>query len=135
MIKQKLRDVCGWVLLFLAYDFLCVGVAAAFLLSEKDNQGAIAIGTACVLAASAAYAARVGLEDGRWERLYMPVLPAVLAAVFAVYGIANAENITAGEVPPGFGGTLLVAAFFGVPTTIAHLLIRRKWNQNKVTGA
>ena len=135
MIKQKLRDVCGWVLLFLAYDFLWVGVAAAFLLSGEDNRAFIAIGTACGVGASAAYAARVGLEDGRWERLYMPVLPAVLAAVFALYGIANADDITVGEVSLGFVGSLLVAAIFAVPTTSAHLFIKRKWNKNRVTGA
>ena len=129
MTKQKMRKACGCVLLFLAYDFLWVGVVAALLLSEGDDQGFIAIGTACVLAASAAYAARVGLEDGRWERLYMPVLPAFLAAVFAVYGIANEDSITVGQVSLGFGGTLLVAAIFAVPSTVAHLFIRRKWSR------
>ena len=135
MTKQRLRAACGWILLFLAYDFLWVGVAAALLLSEEDNQGFIVIGTACVLAASTTYAARVGLEDGRWERLYMLVLPAFLAAVFTLHGIANADSITVGQVSLGFGGTLLVAAFFALPTTIVHLSIRRKRNQKMVTGA
>ena len=51
MTKQKMRKWGGWVLLFLAYDFLWVGVAAALLLSGDDNQGFIAIGTACVAGA------------------------------------------------------------------------------------
>ena len=134
MTNQKLREKGGCFLLFLAYDFLWVGVAAALLLSAEDNQGLIAIGTACVIGASAVYAARVGLEDGRWERLYMPLLTALLALVFAVYGIANADDITVGQVTSGFGWTLLVATLLAAPTTIAHLCIRKKWNQNMLTG-
>ena len=41
MTKQKMRKAFGCVLLFLAYDFLWVGFAAALLLSEGDNQGFI----------------------------------------------------------------------------------------------
>ena len=125
MNNKKLGKAFGCVLLFLAYDFLWVGVAAALLLSAEDNQGFIAIGTACVLAASAAYAARVGLEDGRWERLYMPVLQALLATVFGVYGVANVEGITVGQVSLGFGWMLLVATVLAAPTTVVHLLIRK----------
>ena len=125
MTKQKLREAFGCFLLFLAYDFLWVGFAAALLLSGEDNQALIAIGTACVVVAGAAYAARVVLENGRWERLYMPLLPAVLAAVFAVYGIADADSIPVGDASLAFGWTLLVAAFFAVPTTIVHLYIRK----------
>ena len=129
-----MRKAWGNVLLFLAYDFLWVGVAAA-LLSAGDNRGFIAIGMACVLGASAAHAARAGLEDGRWERLYTPVLPTFLAAVFAVHGIANEDSITVHQVSLGFGGTLLVASIFAVPSTALHLHIRSKWNQNIATGA
>jgi hypothetical protein len=125
MTTGRLREWCGCALLFVFYDFLWVGFAAALLLSGKDSQGFIAIGAVCVVGASAAYAARVGLEDGRWERLYMPVLPAFLAAVFAVYGIAGAESITIAEASLGFGWTLLVASLFAVPTTVFHLRIRR----------
>ena len=135
MTTRRLREWCGGALLFVAYDFLWVGFAAALLLSGEDSLAFIAIGTACVVGASAAYAARVGLEDGRWERLYMPVLPAFLAAVFAVYGIAGADRITVAEASLGFGWTLLVASLLAWPTTVVHLLIRRKWDQNTVTGA
>ena len=135
MTTRRLRELCGWVLLFVVYDFLWVGFAAALLLSEEDSLAFIAIGTACVVGASAAYAARMGLEDGRWERLYMPVLPAFLSAVFALYGIAGADGITVAQVSLGFGSTLLVASFLAGPTTAGHLLIRRKKNQNTVTGA
>ena len=109
MTKQKVLKAFGHVLLFLAYDFRWVGVAAA-LLSAGDNRGFIAIGMACVLGATAAHVARAGLEDGRWERLYMLVLPTILAAVFAVHGIANEDSITVLQVSLGFGGTLLVAS-------------------------
>ena len=64
----------------------------------------------------------------------MPVLPAFLAAVFAVFGIADADSATVGEASLGFGWALLVAAFLALPVTIAHLLIRRRWNQNTATG-
>ena len=134
MTTQRVSEWCGYALLFVSYDFLWVGVAAALLLSGEDGQGYIAIGTACVVGASAAYAARVGLEDGRWERLYMPVLPAILAAVFAVSGIADADGITVVGVLLGLLGTLVAASFFAVLTTFVHLLIRRKWNQNTATG-
>ena len=137
MITQRVSEWCGYALLFVSYDFLCVGVAGALLLllSGEDVQGYIAIGTACVVGASAAYAARVGLEDGRWERLYMPVLPAILAAVFAVSGIADADGITVVGVLLGLLGTLVAASVFAVLTTFVHLLIRRTWNQDTVTGA
>ena len=125
MTTRRLREWCGYVLLFVFYDFLWVGFAVALLLSGEDSQGFIVIGTACVVGASAAYAARVGLEDGRWERFYMPVLPAFLAAVFAVYGIAGADGITVFEVLLGFGLTLLFASLFAGLTTVVHLLIRR----------
>ena len=65
----------------------------------------------------------------------MPVLPAFLAAVFAVYSIANVGTVAVGQVTLGFAWTLLVAAIFAVPSTLAHLFIRREWNQNMVTGA
>ena len=52
MTKQKPREAFGCVLLFLAYDFLWVGLAAALLLSGEDNQAFIAIGTSCVVGAS-----------------------------------------------------------------------------------
>ena len=126
MTTRRLREWCGCALLFMFYDFLWVGVAAALLLSEEDSQGFIAIGTVCVVGASAVYVARANLEDERWERLYMAVLPAFLAAVFAVYGIAGADSITVAEVSLGFGSTLLVASLFAVPTTVFHLRIRRK---------
>ena len=135
MTTRRLREWCGCAVLFVFYDFLWVGFAAALLLSGEDSQGYIAIGTACVLGASAAYAAKLGLEDGRWERLYMPLLPAVLAAVFALYGIAGADGITVAEASLGFGWTLLAASFFGLLTTFVHLVIRRKRDQNTVTGA
>lgn len=125
MIKQKIRQAFGCLLLFLAYDFLWVGIASALLLEQEDSQGFITIGTACVLGASAVYAARVGLEDGRWERLYMSAVLGLLAAVFALYGIANEESITVAQASLGFRETLGVAAFFAVPCTLVHLLIRR----------
>lgn len=134
MIARILRECGGWALLFVSYAFLWVGVAAALLLSGDDDRGYIAIGTACVVGASAAYAARVGLEDGRWERLYMPVLPAILAAVFAVYGIADADSIPVAGVLLGFLGALCVASLFAALTTVVHLLIRRGCNQNRRTG-
>ena len=87
------------------------------------------IGTACVLAA------RVGLEDGQWERLYMSALLSILSAVFALYGIANEESITVHQVSLGFGGSLLAASFLAAPITILHLLIRGKRDQNMVAGA
>lgn len=129
MTRKTVRQWCGHTLLFVSYDFLWVGVAAALLLSEEDGQGYIPIGTACVVGASAVYAARVGLEDGRWERLYMPAVPAILAAVFAVYGIADADGITVVGVLQGFLQTLGVASLFALLTTSIHLLIRRKWNR------
>ena len=134
MIARILREGGGWALLLVSYSFLWVGFAAALLLSGEDDRAYIAIGTACVVGASAAYAARVGLEDGRWERLYMPVLPTILVAVFAVYGIADADGITVAGVLLGFLEALYVGSFFAVLTTVFHLVIRRWWNQRRETG-
>ena len=131
MIRPGMRKVWGWFLLFLAYDFLWVGFAAALLLSCEGDEGYIAIGTSCVLAAGAVYAARVGLEDGRWERLYMPLLPAVLAGVFAMYGIAGEEEITVLEVPFRFAWVLLVGGFLALPSILVHLSIRNGWNRSR----
>ena len=124
-----MRKVFSILFLLLAYDFLWIGGASAWLLSKEGDQAFIAIGAACVLGTGATYAARVGLEDGRWERLYMPLLPALLAAIFAVYGIANAGGITVGEVSLGFVWTLVVGALLALPPTVVHLCIRRQWNQ------
>ena len=62
MTTRRLREWCGGALLFVAYDFLWVGFAAALLLSGEDSLAFIAIGTACVVGASAANAARANLE-------------------------------------------------------------------------
>ena len=62
MTTRRLREWCGCALLFVFYDFLWVGVAAALLLSEEDSQGFIAIGTVCVVGASAVYVARANLN-------------------------------------------------------------------------
>lgn len=134
MSREAWRNVCGCALVFLTYDFLLVGVAADLLLSGENDKEFIAIGAACVVGASAAYAARVGLEDGRWERLIVPVLPALLAGVFAVFGIANEDGIAVGEVTLGFGVTLLAASMIAVPVTIVHLLIKNRRNP-VVSGA
>lgn len=74
-----MRNVFGCGFVFLTYDFLLVGGAAAWLLSDKGEEEYIAIGAACVVGAGAAYAARVGVEDGQWERLYIGMLTALLA--------------------------------------------------------
>ena len=65
----------------------------------------------------------------------MLVLPTILAAVFAVHGIANEESIPVHKASLGFGWTLPVASIFAVPSTVLHVHIRRKWNQNMATGA
>ena len=38
MTTGRLREWCGCALLFVFYDFLWVGFAAALLLSGKDSQ-------------------------------------------------------------------------------------------------
>ena len=135
MSKKAVRNVFGCGFVFLTYDFLLVGGAAAWLLSDKGEEEYIAIGAACVVGAGAAYAARVGFEDGRWERLYIGMLTALLAGAFALFGIANQEDITLPQVTLGLGGTLLAASILAVPITIIHLLIKNRRDRNVVTGA